>query len=279
MPTLERDHALIYYEEAGAGPPLILLHGFSVNIHYWRETGLLPRLAARCRVIALDLRGHGRTTVAGEPNGFDADTIGDDVHALAAHLGLERYYLLGHSTGGMVAACYALRRSGDLLGLILMGTGSATLFGAGDPHQRGQALQLFADLYANHSWDRIFAHLRLTPGPLLFHLDQSPDRERLWARLEMICRRNDPEMLAAFIRAFYTDPDPRAEGLAQIRCPTLILVGRHDKLFLASSEWLARTIPGARLVVLAGAGHLLGLEAPDATAAALLTFLNDAPAQ
>jgi len=279
MPLFRRDTALIYYEETGAGPPLILLHGFSGNTHYWRETGLLPRLAARCRVIALDLRGHGQTTVTGAPAGFDVDTLGDDVQALAAHLGLERYYLLGHSTGGMVAARYALRRSDALLGLMLMGAGSATLFGAGDPRKRRQALHLFAELYANHTWDRIFAHLRLTPGPLLFHLDQSPERERLWARLETICRGNDPNALAAFVRAFYTDPDPQAAGLARLPCPTLVLVGRHDKLFLASSEWLARTIPNARLVVLAGAGHMLGLEAPDATAAALLAFLDDAPVQ
>jgi len=274
MPILKRANACIHYEDSGTGEPLILLHGFSVSSRYWSETGVTAALAGRYRVIAMDLRGHGRTTVCGEPEGYDAETLADDITALADSLGFDRFHLLGHSAGGMVALRQAWRQGERLLSLSLMSTGPATALGHSDPQLRQQALHLFADFYGRQTWLQIFSHLRQLPGPLLYRMDQLPERERLWTLLMEICRDNEPGILAAFVRAFFTDRDPHLEGLRRITCPTLIVVGEHDKLFLQASDLLAREIPRARRRVLKGVGHMTALEAPGLTSATILNFLD-----
>lgn len=277
MPFLKRDNAAVHYQETGAGAPLILLHGFSVTSAYWSQSGVAGRLARGYRVIAPDLRGHGRTQVNGAPLGFDADTIAEDIHALAAALALERFHLLGHSMGGMVAVRYAMRYSPRLLSLTLIGTGSATAFGAGDLRLRRQGLELFAQLYERLTWDQLFNHWRSIPGPLLYHLNFHPERERLWHLLEAISRENEPKTLAAFARSFFTDPDSRLEELRRIQCPTLVLLGDHDKLFIRASAELAREIPQARQVLMSRVGHLTALEAPGRTSQEILAFLAELP--
>jgi len=99
----------------------------------------------------------------------------------------------------------------------------------------------------------------------------------LWRMLEAISRRNDPRQLAAFVRDFFADPDPRLAALRQIACPTLVLVGEHDRLFLQPSDLLADTIPQAQQVRLADVGHMTALEAPVATAEVILSFLGSLP--
>ena len=272
MPLLKRANAGIHYETSGSGEPVILLHGFSVNSTYWSQTGVFAALAGRYRAIVMDLRGHGHTVVEGEPRGFDAATLAADIAALADALGIGPFHLVGHSMGGMVALRYALRRDARLASLSLLGTSPATDFGHHDARLRRQALLLFSALYEEHDWDGIFAHLRRLPGPLLYRMDQSPQRELLWAMLQSISRSNDPRTLAAFVRSFYTDSDPPIEELRRIACPTLILVGEHDKLFLRSSALLAQEIPGACYLMLPGIGHMTALEAPALTSQALLTF-------
>ena len=64
--------------------------------------------------------------------------------------------------------------------------------------------------------------------------------------MEQIFRLGDPDTIARFIRSFYTDPDPRLEGLRRIACPTLVLLGEHDVLFVEPSRLMAREIPRAR---------------------------------
>src|SRR5687767_1652221 len=108
MPLLERPGARLYYEDVGRGDEVILTtHGLAENSTYWSVPGVTGALAARYRVVSMDMRGHGRSQVTGEPEGFDVDTLAGDIGALADALGLARFHLLAHATGGMVALRYA----------------------------------------------------------------------------------------------------------------------------------------------------------------------------
>lgn len=274
MPILKRANACIHYEDSGTGEPLLLLHGFSVSSRYWSETGVTAELAGHYRVIAMDLRGHGRSRVHGEPKDYGIETIADDITVLADNLGVDRLHLLGHSAGGMVALRYAWRQGERLRSLLLMSTAPATAFGHSNPQLRQQSLHVFAELYERQTWRQIFSHLRQLPGPLLYWMDQLPERERLWTLLMEICRDNEPGVLATFVRAFFTDPDPHLESLRLITCPTLIVVGEHDKLFLPASTLLAQEIPRAQRQVLKRVGHMTALEAPELTSATILNFLR-----
>ncbi len=278
MPTLQHKNAKIFYEDSGTGEPIITVHGMSFNNTYWSQSGISTKLSEHYRVISMDMRGHGRTQVEGEPLGFEVDTIGDDIEALANALGLQRFHLLGHSTGGMVAVRYAMRDSKRLISLMLTSTSSATvLMSTGDESVRRQRANKFANGFEKHTWDQLFASFRQNPFPFFESLAQHPSREFMWQTVEEILRLNDPKLIATFVRSFFTDPDPQIKKLGQISCPTLILYGEHDSLFIEPSQLMARTIPVVKYVVLEGVGHIIAIEAPARTCYEILNFIKNLP--
>ena len=268
MPTLSRGNARIHYDDLGSGELVVMVHGLNENALYWGVTGIAARLSARHRVVSIDLRAHGRTVVAGEPKGFDVTTMAADIEALADHLGQEHFHLVSHATGGMVALRVAMRDHRRLASLILTDTGAATRPGRQDPRD------VMAPRYAGHGWEDIMSSLRADPGLFLEQLDLHPDRQRLWALFEEMARLGDPDVIAAFIRSFYDDPDPHIPWLRKIGCPTLVLLGEHDRLFVKPSRLLATEIPGAELVILTGVGHMTALEAPEETYSAIAGFIE-----
>jgi pimeloyl-ACP methyl ester carboxylesterase len=102
--TAQVNGTTLHYVRGGAGPAIILLHGFPQDWSVFRR--IMPRLARTFTVVAVDLRGIGGS--AATASGYDAATLAEDIHQLAAHLGLERPYVAGHDNGGMVT--YALAR-------------------------------------------------------------------------------------------------------------------------------------------------------------------------
>jgi len=279
MPYFQHGNARIYYEDVGKGEPLISNHGLSEDGDYWGETGITAKLAERYRVISMDMRAHGRTVVEGEPYGFDADTMAADFDALADHLGVDRFHLLSHATGGMVAVRYAMTRSERLLSLMLTDTGSATI-----PTMPGMENISEEEIARRRREaeqapippleERIAgARLDARTNPFLFKMAEHPNFESMWKIYEGFLRRQDPKAIRKFYVSFYTDPDPRIEGLRNIKCPTLILLGEHDIVFLEPSELMAKEIPNARHVIIEGVGHMTAIEAPERTIKELLDFL------
>jgi pimeloyl-ACP methyl ester carboxylesterase len=102
--TAEVNGTTLHYVAGGQGPALILIHGFPENWSAYAR--IMPRLASRFRVVAVDLRGIGGSTPS--EGGYDAATMAEDVHQLVRTLGLDRPYVVGHDLGGWVA--YALVR-------------------------------------------------------------------------------------------------------------------------------------------------------------------------
>ena len=97
----------LHYLVAGAGEPVILLHGYAQNSHMWRP--LIPELAKTHTLVAPDLRGFGQSSKPA--NGYDKKTMAQDIHALALSLGIKRAIVVGHDIGLMVAYAYAAQSS------------------------------------------------------------------------------------------------------------------------------------------------------------------------
>lgn len=272
MPRLARPGALLHYDDTGDGDLVVMVHGLTENALYWSVPGIAGRMSDAYRVASLELRAHGRSAAAG---GFDVRTLGDDVLALADHLGAGRFHLVSHSTGGMVAVRLAWRLAGEgrtrLASLVLTDTGAATWPGREDPRQA------MAPLFEGRTWDEVIERVRRSPGLFLSQVDVHPRRDHLWALYEAMVRVGDPDSLARFIRCFYDDPDPHAEELRRIDCPTLVLLGEHDRLFVRPSRQLADEIPDAELVVLPGVGHMTAFEAPEETYRAIRRFVDAHP--
>ena len=106
----------LHVVRGGSGPNLLLLHGFPENWSAYSE--LMPQLAERFSVIAVDLRGIGRSTAT--PEGYDAQTQGEDIAQLAAALELDDIHIVGHDLGGMVGYAFTRRAPERVRSLLLL---------------------------------------------------------------------------------------------------------------------------------------------------------------
>jgi len=279
MPYFQNKNVKLYYEDVGQGEPIIATHGLMEDGTYWSETGVTAKLAEKYRMISIDMRAHGRTVVDGKPFGFDADTMAADFDALADFLEIDRFHLLTHATGGMVGVRYAMNRSGRLISLMLTDTGSATIpdfytkqSNIPEPTEEGKAA--WTKWVSTGSFEDVIKEIHRHPGEYLFKMDEHPNNEEMWKIYEGFLKRIDPQEILKFRSVFYSDLDSRIEGLRQIKCPTLILLGEFDIVFLKPSETMANEIPDVRHVIIDGVGHMTAIEAPERTIKEILDFLE-----
>jgi pimeloyl-ACP methyl ester carboxylesterase len=290
MPHVTRDNAELYYEDLGEGPAIITNHGVNENTLYWSLPGVTDRLVqAGYRVISTDMRAHGRTHCTGDAKGYDVDTMADDLGAIADHLGVERFHLLTHATGGMVGVHYAIAHHERLLSLMSTDTGSATAplpesEAATDPDQNferidpGQhpllAAMIDGQKARNPQEPVVLPRVPMLDQVFLNRLHAAKYPEAAYAQLECLLNLSNPSQMVEFMSSFYDNPDPKIAGLRRISCPCLVLLGSHDVLFVKPSELMAREIPNARHVIMEGLGHMTAIEDPDWLAGELITFLE-----
>jgi len=276
MPFFQNNTARIHYEDIGTGEPVIATHGLIENTAYWRKTGITPALAEHFRVISMDMRAHGQTTETGDPRGYDIDACMDDITALADHLGIGRFHLISHSTGGFISVALAMKESPRIAGLVLTGTASTTTM-IHDPAHNKAFHDRFAASFEKDSWETIMENIKQQPFPFFMGIAGSKNNQAMWDMAFDIIRTGNRTAIAGFIRSFYTDPDPKIEKLRKITCPTLILVGEKDDLFIEPSKLMAKEIPGASLEIIEGAGHMLAIERPELLKEKIKAFIHAHP--
>lgn len=275
MAFFSRGNARIYFEDRGAGEPVIAVHGLTENTRYWEFVE--GDISARHRFIPMDMRGHSRTVVEGQPEGFDARTVGEDILALADHLGLGSFHLLTHSTGGFAGVRLAMKDSSRLASLVLTNTSSATSVVPGDREAVRAFHTRFARSFERFEWGQMASTLKIIPGPFFRGIMESDKASELLEFSRGMMSLNDRPTIARFVTSFYDDPDPRVEGLRKIACPTLVICGEKDDLFIQPSRLMAGEIPGAELLEYRGVGHMTALEAPDRLASDVLAFFAAHP--
>jgi 3-oxoadipate enol-lactonase len=261
---LEVNGAQLYVEEAGAGRPLIMLHGHLLDSSQW-DTQMEP-FAGRYRVIRYDARGFGRSTKPAAPFAFH-----EDLRGVMDALGIERALLIGCSGGGATIIDFALAYPGRAEALVLVGTAlSGFPFPVPDEippvvrnmieaRQRGDitaaveyGLQLWVD--GRRRPEQVDPAVRERTRLLLTDLWSRPPVEAEERGLE-----------------------PPAYGrLAELRAPALAVVGGEDNPLLHDiAAYLVAHAPRARSVVIPDAGHHPNMEHPEAFNRLVLEFLKE----
>lgn len=249
------------WDDTGQGLPVVLLHAFPVNRRMWAAQR--EALAPRYRVITPDFRGHGESGLADEDSTMER--LADDVCGLLDELKLERVALGGLSMGGYVAFAF-LGRYADRVGALILADTRA-----GADTEDGRKARYENAALAEQEGAGAIAE-RLLPK-LLAATTPARQPEVVRAVREMILS-TPPAGIARALRGMAARPDS-TPLLGAIRVPALILVGEEDTLTPpAESEAMAKAIPGAALVRIAGAGHLSNLEQPAAFTRALEDFLS-----
>jgi pimeloyl-ACP methyl ester carboxylesterase len=291
MPYLQKDNLNLHYTDHGHGEPIITVHGLSESGLYWTLPGITDGLAsAGYRVINMDMRGHGRTQVAGSDKGYKVEIIADDISALADHLNLKKFHLLTHASGGMAGFRYAIKQSDRLLSMMVTNSGSATLPSdeiseLSDPNVKFSKVNISkTDLgkamiasFRGLNWEIFMANARKHARQHIYlnSVHRAVNPESAFAMFEAAASNSTPDDIADFISEFYDDPDPQISGLRQIDCPVLMLEGEYDIQFLKPAELIAREVPNCRHVVLSKMGHMLALEDPMRLLDELIDFLEE----
>lgn len=254
--------------ETGAGPALLLVHGFGGAKEDFADH--LDALAARYRVVTFDHRGHGESDGPDAVAAYSLDRLAADTLQVADALGVERFRLLGHSMGGMVARRLVLAHAERVEALVLMDTSPGPVPGI-DP----DVVDLGASIAIEQGKDTLKplldeAATLETPSYQQLLLDRPGYQEFVdykWAALSGV-------MWGAIARDIVHQPDQLAL-LAGVTCPTLVIVGEQDEPFFEVSKVVAATIPDARLVVVPEAGHSPQFENPVPWFEAVDGFLRD----
>ncbi len=258
MPEIALPRATIWYADhrnaAGqdvdrkARPPLFLLHGAGGTHLDW--PGDLRRLAG-WRAIVPDLPGHGRSDGPGRQT---VEDYAADMLALLDGLGLDSAVVIGHSMGAAIGLMLALHHPQRVAGLVTLGGGAR--------------LPIPAEVLETVLSDPDQVYQRLS-GQLWGA--GVPEEIRALTRERMRCQ--DPRVVYGDYLA--CDRFDVRAALPAIRVRALVITGEEDRIVPARfSRTLAEGIPGAELVLIAGAGHMLALERPDAVAGALVGWLE-----
>ena len=252
MPVSGNIYYALHSERDAETPPLVLIHGAGGTHLYWPPE--IRRLRGYC-VYALDLPGHGKSsTIDGQ------QSIGEYARYMVQwleSLRLRRAVVVGHSMGSAIALALAIHHPEYVVGLALIGSGSRLrvhpdlLAYMADPTTYYKAI----DLLVSYS----------------FHAD-APQSLVEQASKRLVETRQS--VLYGDLVA--CDKFDVMEQLAAVTQPTLVMCGADDQMTpLRFSQFLASTIPAARLNVIPGAGHMVILEKPRLVADSLLAFLQD----
>jgi len=248
-------------EVRGEGPAVLFIHGYPLDRSIWDH----PMAALEgYRRIAPDLRGMGESDA---PDlGYSVETYARDLAALLDALGIEDAVLCGLSMGGYVAFEFIRRWRRRVRGLVLMSTRAEA------DTAEGKRARDAAAATARERGAAVIAESMLPNVLSAATLSGAPETVE---RARTMMAASPVSGLVGALGAMRDRPDstellPTLAGL-----PTLILVGEEDELTPpARARAMAEAIPGARLVVIPGAGHLLPLERPDAMTKELLDFLQ-----
>jgi pimeloyl-ACP methyl ester carboxylesterase len=273
MLEIEITGARLYYQVSGAGEPLLLIPGLGMDHTYYRLG--VPLLSRSLQVFAVDPRGIGRSTKSTPP--YTVEAWADDFAAMIDRLGLGPIHVLGSSLGGAMALAMAQRHPGKLKSLMVVG-GFSELDRATELNFRLR-LRLIQKLGMS---DEVADYMGLWTLTRKF-INSDAGFATMRANQANI-RANSAEFYSAFVEALLKWG--RCEGgqeqkpkfttlLDSIRLPTLVVTSDNDHLIPKElSDLIAARIPGAKLVVVPGAGHIPFMEQPEEVVRTVLAFVK-----
>jgi pimeloyl-ACP methyl ester carboxylesterase len=237
---VDHDGARIWYATYGSGAPVILLHGGLGHSGNWGYQ--VPVLVSSGhRAVLIDSRGHGRTTRDVRP--FTYELMASDVLAVMDTLSLEKAAIVGWSDGACTALILAMQAPERIAGVFFFGCNM-------DPSGTKE----------------------FVPSPVIDRCFTRHAKD--YARLSAT-----PDQFKAFVEAvshmMKTEPNYSARDMADIHVPVAIVQSEHDEFIkLEHAEYLARSIPGAELILLPGVSHFAPLQRPELFNGVMRAFLG-----
>jgi pimeloyl-ACP methyl ester carboxylesterase len=252
--------------DEGSGPPIVLLHAGIADLRAW-DALVAPLAAAGYRVVRYDARGFGASTTADVEFSHRADLI-----AVMDALGIGRAALVGNSRGGMTAFDTAIESPARVVAVVGVGSGLGGFDGGSTPEEEAIA----------EAWERVdkadpFDAAALTEFEVGIWVEGpgQPAGRAPAAIRDLVYAMNLPLNEADHVggREIKLDP-PANDRLAELTCPVLAVAGTLDfSEVVEAARRLEAAAPNARALVWPDVAHMIGMEAPDRLAAAIIEFL------
>jgi len=251
--TCTHNNGHLFYESAGTGEPLVLVHGFTLDHRMWKPQ--VAHFAGSRRVITYDARGFGASSLPSTPYSHVEDLV-----ALLDHANVERAHFAGLSMGGRIAINLALSHPDRVQSLTLIDSA--------------------LDGYPNEVDWNVFAMrdglARAKQRWLDHHIFDA-------ARKHPTVQKELADIIADYSGWHWLNEDTFAapstnarERLHEIETPTLVMVGEYDLPYFQNiASTIAHGIPDAQFTIIPSAGHMSSMEAPVFVNSALATFLNE----
>jgi pimeloyl-ACP methyl ester carboxylesterase len=232
----------LYHQIHGSGRPVVLLHGGLLTIDVMFGP-LLPTLAARRQVIAVELQGHGRTADAART--MSVDQLADDVATLLAHLGIEEADVFGFSLGGLVGWSLVMRHPKLVRRLVVASADYRSREAA--PDELPRPMPTDADFQAMRD-----AYEAVAPDPSHFDALQ--------------------QKVSTMVNSTYIGWT--ADDLRAVETPTMVIVGDNDFIRVSDAVEAAELLPHGQLAVLPGTTHMDMTRSPERILAMVVPFLD-----
>lgn len=265
MPKVYINGVNYYYTISGAGPCVVLCHGYTGNHQSWMHQ--IPVLSQKYQVVAVDHRGHGSTDAPSSADAYSIPIFASDVSAMLNHLGINKCCIVGHSLGGFIALHLVLEYPHLVSSLVLVDTSSAGFYIPGYA-ELGEKLN---EIACQEGMEAAFE----------YNAEHNPTARKRFEKYPGAREISKRRMLETSVDGYvYTrqamskreDLTPR---LGEISVPTVVVVGEDDTPFRQPSEVMAKGIPGARLHVVPRATHNPHEDEPEVFNELLLEFLAE----
>ena len=233
----------IRYVEQGHGPAIVLMHGYTGTLdRHFLANGVFANLAKDYRVIAMDLRGHGKSDKPHDPKAY-GETMAGDVVRLLDHLKIPRAHVLGYSLGAMIAGRLATMHPARLMSVAYVA--SLPLL-EGATYMETFAQESVKELESDLPFKSLVVRLQ-PPGA------KPPSDDEIRKAVEPLAAANDVRAFAALWRGYKTLIISNRQ-LTAVRLPSMVLVGGDD-INAAGVPELNKTHPQIRTLVVPGAQH------------------------
>ncbi len=263
------DGVKLYFEETGAGFPVIFVHEFAGDYRSWEPQ--VRQFARRYRCITYNARGYPPSDVPEDPARYSQARATADIKAVLDHLGVAQAHIVGLSMGGFATLHFGLTYPETARALVVAGCG----YGA--EHERREQFRAEAEACAESlerdGMETFAAGYALGPTRVQFQ-NKDPRGWREFA--DMLAEHSAKGSALTQLGVQRERPSlyDLEDALKALTVPTLIVTGDEDEPCLIPGVYLKRTIPGAGLVVAPKTGHTINLEEPEAFNHLLAEFFD-----
>ena len=265
MPFIENQGARIYWDEQGQGEPVLLIMGLAYPSDMWFRTR--PVLAAKYRTIVFDNRGVARSDMP--PGPYPIPLMASDARAVLDAAGVKSAHVFGVSMGGMIAQEFALQYPDRVRSLILGCTAAGGPTAVQAKPEVGQVLMMRGMMSPEEAAEAAIPYI-YDPGTPRARIDEDLAVRRPWLA--------KPEAYMAQLQGILAWE--AYSRLPQIKAPTLVIHGETDLLVPpGNGKLIAERIPGAKLVMIPHASHLMMTDQAEPTHRAITDFLAEQSAQ